>query len=76
MNTRYDVFEILSDGSAMWRACVEGTQQALERLKAVGKQTSNECIATDLRTKTIIARVNQGRSRSQINANEDRAAAT
>ena len=73
MDNEYDVFEILPDGSAIWRAFVRGTHNAFEVLKAVGKQTCNECFATDLSRQTIIGRVNSGRSAEHATANEERA---
>ena len=72
MNTQYNVFEILPEGSAILRAFAKGTKQALWMLKVVGKQTCNECFATTLNSRRIIGRVNEELSTSQINANERR----
>jgi len=60
MNTEYDVFEILLNRSVKWHVCVREKQRALDMLKAVGSRTFNECFATDLETRQIIGRVNNG----------------
>lgn len=62
MNTEYNVFEILPEGSARLRAFVKGTRHALWMLKVVGRHTCNECFATSLNTLKIIGRVNEGSS--------------
>jgi hypothetical protein len=74
MNNEYDVFEVLPNGSAIWHACVQGTQEALEMLKRVGRRTRNECFATDLAKQRIISRANEGNSPAETSANEQRAA--
>jgi hypothetical protein len=58
MNIDYDIFEILPDGSAMWRMCVRGLQSTTEALTGISKQASNECFAIELNTQSIIGRVN------------------
>jgi hypothetical protein len=62
VNIAYDVFEVLPNRSLTLRACVRGTQRALEALKAVGSRTMNECFATDPETREVIGRVNNERS--------------
>jgi hypothetical protein len=59
MNTEFDVFEILQNGSVRWHLCVQVKQRALNMLRALGSRTFNECFATDLETQEIIGRVNQ-----------------
>jgi len=59
MNTEFDVFEILHNGSLKWHLCVREKQRALDLLKAVGSRTFNECFATTLETQEIIGRVNE-----------------
>ena len=60
METEYDVFEILLNRSVKWRLCVREKQLALDKLKAFGTRTFNECFATHLGTQEIIGRVNSG----------------
>jgi hypothetical protein len=60
MDTEYDVFEILQDRSVRWRFCLPGKQRAPHTLKALGARTFNECFATNLATREIIGRVNDG----------------
>jgi hypothetical protein len=62
MNTEFDVFEILQNGSVRWHLCVQEKQRALNMLRAVGSRTFNECFATDLETQEIIGRVNETHS--------------
>jgi len=73
MGTEYDVFEILLNGSVKWHACVREKQRALDMLKALGSRTFNECFATDLETRQIIGRVNDGSIAAQTIV-EDRGA--
>jgi hypothetical protein len=75
MNRQYDVFEILPDQSVMWHASVVGIARALEKLEALGRETLNECFATDLTTKQVIGRVNAGPSVARI-VDDDSASAS
>ena len=59
MEHDYDLFEILSDHSIHWRACVRGTKHALEQLDVMGSQTTNECFAAGVVTHEVVGRVNQ-----------------
>jgi hypothetical protein len=59
MDTEYDVFEVLLNGSVKWHLCIRKKQRALDMLKAVGTRTYNECFATNLETQEIIGRVNE-----------------
>jgi hypothetical protein len=66
MDRQYDVFEIYPDHSVKWHACVAGLALAVAKLEALGRETLNECFATDLDTQQIIARVNAGPSVAKI----------
>jgi hypothetical protein len=66
MNRQYDVFEIYPDHSVKWHACVVGLARAIEKLEALGRETLNECFATDLGTQQIVARVNADPSVEKI----------
>jgi len=66
MNRQYDVFEIYPDHSVKWHAWVVGLARAIEKLEALGRETLNECFATDLGTQQIVARVNAGPSAEKI----------
>jgi hypothetical protein len=65
MDTDYDLFEVLSDGSVKWRSCVRDKQRALVMLKVVGSRTFNQCFAINLVTQEIIGRVNSRRIAAQ-----------
>jgi len=58
MDAEYDLFEVLPGGVPRWRSCVVGRERALAALEVMGRQTLNECFATELGTETILARVN------------------
>jgi hypothetical protein len=75
MDAEYDGFEVLQDRSVRWRFCLQGKQRALDMLKALGTRTFNECFATDLTTREIIGRVNNGSIAAQIIMEEHTACA-
>jgi hypothetical protein len=58
MDRDYDIFERFPDTSSRWRVRVHGTRHVATILEAQGKQTKNECDAINVRTREIIARVN------------------
>lgn len=60
MNRPYDLFEQMPDGYAMWRGQAGGLLEARRQLLQLRKITKNECFATHLSTKEIVARVNVG----------------
>ena len=59
---QYDLFEILSDGSPMWRATIPGHQAAIEKLRELSTQTENELRMMHLATNTLIAVMNPRQS--------------
>jgi hypothetical protein len=58
MERDYDIFERFPDASVRCRVHVHGTVHVPKVLEELGKQTTNECFARDIRTREIIARVN------------------
>jgi hypothetical protein len=58
VDRQYDLFEILPDGSPVWRVTITGHQSAIEKLQELAKQTANEVRAMHLPTKTLIAAMN------------------
>ena len=58
MERDYDILERLPDASVRCRVQVHGTAHVPKVLEELGKQTTNECFARDIRTREIIARVN------------------
>jgi hypothetical protein len=58
MERDYDIFEKLPDASVRCLVRVHGTRHVPKVLEERGKQTTNECFAMNIRTKEIIARVN------------------
>ncbi len=71
MDHDYDVFEVFPDHSLRWHVCIHGTQLALTTLEELGKQTVNECFASNISTQEIIGRVNEGRAAARILDDDD-----
>ncbi len=55
----YDIFEVLPDGSKIWRVNAYGVENALIALTNVASKTKNECYAINIRSKDIIGRLNE-----------------
>lgn len=55
MEREYDLFEVLSDGAVVWRETVSGHENAIQRLKELSQQTSNEVRAMHILSNTLIA---------------------
>jgi hypothetical protein len=55
MNRDYDLFEILPDGSPIWKELVTGHEEAIRKLQELAKQTTNEVRLMHVPTNTIIA---------------------
>jgi hypothetical protein len=64
MNREYDIFERLPDASVRRLIRVHGTRHVPAVLEKRGKQTENECFAMNIRTREIVARVNDQVARS------------
>ena len=58
MNREYDAFEVLPDGTLMWRATVIGHEDTVNKLKEVAKGNMNEFRLMHVQTKTVIATIN------------------
>jgi hypothetical protein len=63
MESDYDIFEKFPDTSLRFLIRVQGTRHVPKVLEERGKQTTNECFAMNIRTREIIARVNDKVSR-------------
>lgn len=59
MNREYEIFERLPDASLRCLTRVQGTLHVPKVLEQWGKQTTNECFAMNVRSREIIARVNE-----------------
>jgi hypothetical protein len=58
MEQDYEIFERLPDASVRCLIRVHGAGHVPNVLKERGKQTMNECFAMNVRTREILARVN------------------
>lgn len=65
MDRQYDIFQLLTDGTLMWRETVVGHQEALDKLKQLASSEGCEFQLLYLPDKTVIAKVN---SQSQTQA--------
>jgi hypothetical protein len=68
VDRNYDLFEILPDGSPIWKCTVAGHEPALQQLKELAKRTDNEVRIMHLATNTIIAVLNTPRHTGDIPA--------
>lgn len=58
MERTYEVFEMLADGTVLWRDLVRGLGRARDRLDQLANHSDNEFFAVDLTTRQLVKRVN------------------
>ena len=58
MDRHYDLFEILPDGSPIWKCAISGHDNAVEQLRRLAQQTNNEVRIMHLSSNTVIAVLN------------------
>jgi hypothetical protein len=58
MERDYDLFEVMPDGSLIWRGAVSGHEKAILKLKQLASQTSNVVRLMHVPTKSLIAEMN------------------
>jgi hypothetical protein len=51
----YDIFEILPDGSPMWKATAAGKDEALQQLELLSERCRNELRVIQLATRVVVA---------------------
>ena len=61
VDRQYDIFELLPDGSLVWREVIVGHEPAILRLKELGAKSSNEFRLMHIPSKALIAKVNAPR---------------
>jgi hypothetical protein len=54
----YDLFEIMPDGTLVWRGVVSGHIEAIRKLTELAAETKNEVRVMHVLTKTLIAEMN------------------
>jgi hypothetical protein len=64
MESDYDIFEKFPDTSLRFLIRVQGTRHVPKVLEDRGKQTANECFAMNIRTREVIARVNDANDKA------------
>jgi hypothetical protein len=62
MNRKYDAFEVLPDGTLIWKATIVGHENAINKLQEVAKGNANEFRLMHVPTKTVIATINAGKA--------------
>jgi hypothetical protein len=58
MNRVYDAFEVLPDGSLIWKGTVTGREDAVKKLEQVAKDSPNEFRLMHIPSNTVIATIN------------------
>jgi hypothetical protein len=62
VDRNYDIFEVMPDGSPIWREAVTGHENAIRELQILAAKTTNEVRVMHLPTKTVIAAMNTRQS--------------
>lgn len=58
MTREYDAFEVLPDGTLIWKETIVGHENAIAKLQQVAKNSPNEFRLMHVPTKTVIATIN------------------
>jgi hypothetical protein len=58
MDRDYDLFEVMPDGSLVWRGAVSRHNDAIVRLTELAAETTNEVRVMHVLTKALIAQMN------------------
>jgi hypothetical protein len=54
MRRDFDVFEKFSDGSTLWRACVNGRYEAQRKIYELAEHSVNEFFLIDIRAEVLV----------------------
>jgi hypothetical protein len=71
MERTYDIFEILADGSPMWRQSVSGHEPALARMRELAAESPNEFRMMHLATNSVAAILPPNEARSESGAKKE-----
>ncbi len=63
MDRQYDIFQVLADGTLLWREMVAGHGAAMDRLQQLALLESSEFQLLHLPDKTVIATTNNAKSK-------------
>jgi hypothetical protein len=58
MHREYDAFEVLPDGTLIWKETIKGHEDAIRKLQEVANGNRNEFRLMHVPTKTVIATIN------------------
>jgi hypothetical protein len=53
----YDVFEILADGTPLWKCCVNGRDAALQKMESLAATCEHEFRVIHLPSSVTVARI-------------------
>ena len=71
MERTYDIFEILADGSPIWKQSVSGHEPALARMRELAAESPNEFRMMHLATNSVAAILPADEPRSASGAEEE-----
>ena len=57
MQRTYDIFEKMPDGTIMWRASIDGHEEAIRKLKELATRNLNEWQVLHLPTQSLVATI-------------------
>jgi hypothetical protein len=58
VDRQYDIFQVLTDGTLLWRETIVGHQAALDKLNQLALSEQSEFRLLHLPDKTVIAKIN------------------
>lgn len=58
MEPKYEIFEVLPNGSALKISVVSGLENARLTVRELANHTRNECYAEDAETRQVVAQMN------------------
>ena len=63
MDRQYDIFQVLADGTLLWRDTVAGHRAAMDKLEQLALLEACEFQLLHLPDKTVIAKANSAKSK-------------
>jgi hypothetical protein len=55
MDRHYDIFEVMPDGTTVWKSAAAGHELAIIQMKALASKTKNEIRVMHLPTNSVVA---------------------
>ena len=70
MERKYEIFEVLQNGSALKVSVVSGLENARASVRELASYTRNECYAEDTEARQVVLQLNVPRANSSPNAKD------